>query len=392
MRGDDGRPDVAAAQARAVDPPIATTRTSRHAVGRRARRTASSSRPTRAGCCGTPAARATGRSGGARPGLQDFFPYDKVSDEEYLDSRLNSWASASTRSTTWCSRTCTSTTPATSGMFKDTNARLVCSDKEKEFAFGFDGAVHRGPPQDRLRGPELRDGLGRHRVPARRHADPDPRAHRPASMSMQVDLPDTGTMIFTSDAVYMGESYGPPATPAAIVNDMGQFYSSVEKLRGIQEKTNATDGVRPRRRADPPAADGTGGLLHMSGPDRRTATHRGDDLHLGGAAAEVRRRRRRRDRLRDGRLRRAAGPDRHRPGRCSALGLPAADRRQPAPLRHRVGDLRRRARRADRRLDEQGHRVRPRAGAVGRVRRRRRRVGDRHREGDQPADHATPAS
>jgi hypothetical protein len=27
-------------------------------------------------------------------------------------------------------------------------------------------------------------------------------------MSMRVDLPDTGTMIFTSDAVYMGESYG----------------------------------------------------------------------------------------------------------------------------------------------------------------------------------------
>jgi N-acyl homoserine lactone hydrolase len=44
-------------------------------------------------------------------------------------------------------------------------------------------------------------------------------------MSVQVDLPDTGTMIFTPDAVYMGESYGPPATPAAIV---------------IQEQTGAT--------------------------------------------------------------------------------------------------------------------------------------------------------
>jgi glyoxylase-like metal-dependent hydrolase (beta-lactamase superfamily II) len=59
-------------------------------------------------------------------------------------------------------------------------------------------------------------------------------------MSMQVDLPDSGTMIFTSDAVYMGESYGPPTTPAAIVNDMGQFYSSVEKIRGVAEKTDAT--------------------------------------------------------------------------------------------------------------------------------------------------------
>ncbi|HXV92896.1 MAG TPA: N-acyl homoserine lactonase family protein, partial [Pseudonocardia sp.] len=63
--------------------------------------------------------------------------------------------------------------------------------------------------------------------------------HTVGCMSMQVDLPDSGTMIFTSDAVYMGESYGPPAVPAAIVNNLEQFYSSVEKLRGIQERTGA---------------------------------------------------------------------------------------------------------------------------------------------------------
>ena len=59
-------------------------------------------------------------------------------------------------------------------------------------------------------------------------------------MSMQVDLPDSGTMIFTSDAVYMGDSYGPPAAPAAIVNNLESWFASVEKLRGIQEQTNAT--------------------------------------------------------------------------------------------------------------------------------------------------------
>jgi glyoxylase-like metal-dependent hydrolase (beta-lactamase superfamily II) len=59
-------------------------------------------------------------------------------------------------------------------------------------------------------------------------------------MSMRVDLPETGTMIFTADAVYMGASYGPPVVPAAIVNNLEQFYSSVEKLRAIATKTNAT--------------------------------------------------------------------------------------------------------------------------------------------------------
>ena len=56
---------------------------------------------------------------------------------------------------------------------------------------------------------------------------------------MQVDLVDSGTMIFTSDAVFMGASYGPPVFPGVLINNLEQFYSSVEKLRGIQEKTSA---------------------------------------------------------------------------------------------------------------------------------------------------------
>ncbi|GLV50603.1 hypothetical protein TBS_11770 [Thermobispora bispora] len=46
-------------------------------------------------------------------------------------------------------------------------------------------------------------------------------------------------MIFTSDAVYMGDSYGPPAVPAAIVNDLSAWYASVEKIRSIAEQSNA---------------------------------------------------------------------------------------------------------------------------------------------------------
>ena len=64
--------------------------------------------------------------------------------------------------------------------------------------------------------------------------------HTPGTMALRVDLPDEGTMIFTSDAVYMGDSYGPPAVPAAIVNDLNDFYSSVEKIRGIAEESDAT--------------------------------------------------------------------------------------------------------------------------------------------------------
>lgn len=57
---------------------------------------------------------------------------------------------------------------------------------------------------------------------------------------MQVELRDSGTMIFTSDAIYMGASYGPPTTPAAIVNSLSDFYSTVDRIRGIAGKTDAT--------------------------------------------------------------------------------------------------------------------------------------------------------
>ena len=124
-------------------------------------------------------------------------------------------------------------------LFKETNARLVCSAKEKEWAFGFDGpfngahlkADYQGLDFETVDGDaEFLPGVSFIQTPG----------HTPGSMSMRVDLPETGTMIFTADAVYMGASYGPPAVPAAIVNNLEQFYSSVEKLRGIATEANAT--------------------------------------------------------------------------------------------------------------------------------------------------------
>ena len=100
---------------------------------------------------------------------------------------------------------------------------------------------------------------------------------------MQVDLPDTGTMIFTSDAVYMGESYGPPATPAAIVNNLGPWYSSVEKIRGIAEQTDGHGRFRPRRRADShQLRRAPTGSTHEEAEmaDERACEPR-SDLHLG---------------------------------------------------------------------------------------------------------------
>jgi glyoxylase-like metal-dependent hydrolase (beta-lactamase superfamily II) len=172
-------------------------------------------------------------------GLHDFFPYDNVSDEEYLDSRLNQMGIGLDQIDYVILSHLHFDHAGNAQMFKNTNAKLVCHEKEKDFAFGFDGL---------FTGAHLKtdyEGLTFETVSGDMDFLPGVKlietpGHTVGCMSMQVDLPDTGTMIFTSDAVYMGESYGPPATPAAIVNNLEQFYASVEKLRAIQEETDAT--------------------------------------------------------------------------------------------------------------------------------------------------------
>src|SRR5918997_2583339 len=172
-------------------------------------------------------------------GLHEFFPYDRVTEEEYLDSRLRQLGIGTDQIDYVVLSHLHFDHCGNADLFKDSSAKLVCSDKEKEWAFGFDGlfnGAHLKTDYEELTwetvsgDTEFLPGVTLLQTPG----------HTPGTMSMQVDLPDSGTMIFTSDAVYMGESYGPPTTPAAIVNDMGQFYASVEKIRGVAEKTDAT--------------------------------------------------------------------------------------------------------------------------------------------------------
>ncbi|MBA6433656.1 MULTISPECIES: N-acyl homoserine lactonase family protein [Streptomyces] len=175
----------------------------------------------------------------APTGLQEYFPYDQVSDEEYLDARLGQLG-VQPRDIDYLVLSHLHFDHAGNiGMFTGTGARLVCHEKEKEFAFGFEGAFngahlktdYAAADFDTVSGDtEILPGVTLIEAPG----------HTPGTMSMKVDLPETGTMLFTSDAVYMGDSYGPPATPAAIVNDLTAWYASVEKIRGIAERSDAT--------------------------------------------------------------------------------------------------------------------------------------------------------
>lgn len=171
-------------------------------------------------------------------GLQEFFPYDQVTEEQYLDARLGRLGVRPEDLDYVVLSHLHFDHAGNVRMFASTGARLVCNDKEKEFAFGFPGAYsgahlkadYEGLEFETVSGDtELLPGVTLIEAPG----------HTPGTMAMRVDLPESGTMIFTSDAVYMGDSYGPPATPAAIVNDLAAWYASVEKIRTIAERGDA---------------------------------------------------------------------------------------------------------------------------------------------------------
>lgn len=171
-------------------------------------------------------------------GLQEFFPYDQVSEEQYLDSRLRQLDLAPGDLDYVVLSHLHFDHAGNIRPFVGAGPRLVVNDKEKDWAFGYDGAFN---------GAHLKsdyDGIDFETVSGDVEFLPgvsliEAPGHTPGTMAMKVDLSETGTIIFTSDAIYMGVSYGPPATPAAIVNDLSAWYSSVEKIRAIAEKSNA---------------------------------------------------------------------------------------------------------------------------------------------------------
>jgi N-acyl homoserine lactone hydrolase len=171
-------------------------------------------------------------------GLQEFFPYDEVTEEQYLDRQLGALGVSPEQLSYVVMSHLHFDHAGNVRTFAKTGARIICNDKEKEFALGFEGpftgahlkADYVGIDFETVSGDtEILPGVSVIEAPG----------HTPGTMAMRVDLPETGTMIFTSDAIYMGDAYGPPSTPAAIVNDLTAWYASVEKIRGIAEQSSA---------------------------------------------------------------------------------------------------------------------------------------------------------
>lgn len=123
--------------------------------------------------------------------------------------------------------------------FDNGKTRIIANDEEIEGANSIDGVFkgahlvsdYQGLPIEAVSGDaEILPGVSVIFTPG----------HTWGTMSLKVDLPNEGTHIFTSDAVYLGDSWGPPAVGAAIVWNNLAWLESVEKLRKIADESNAT--------------------------------------------------------------------------------------------------------------------------------------------------------
>lgn len=63
--------------------------------------------------------------------------------------------------------------------------------------------------------------------------------HTPGLLGLVIHLEKEGTLIFPQDCLYTRKNYGPPARSSNIVFDREAFFTSIEKVRKLEEKYNA---------------------------------------------------------------------------------------------------------------------------------------------------------
>lgn len=172
-------------------------------------------------------------------GFQDFFPVkEDPSGPGYLDSALAELELEPSDIDILVLSHLHFDHAANAKMFDNGKTRIIASSDEIQGVQGISGAFQGAHLVSDFDGLNLEAVSGDAEILPGVNVIATP-GHTWGTMSLQVDLPSDGTKIFTSDAVYLGASWGPPAVGAAIVWDNVKWLESVDKLRGIAQRTNA---------------------------------------------------------------------------------------------------------------------------------------------------------
>ena len=176
-----------------------------------------------------------------RTAAYDFFPYEDVKPEQYFEERLKQLKLDPSDFKYVAMSHLNLDHAGNLRLFKNTDIKIIVHKDEYKGAMSIPGEAQgfhlkSDYLMDGLRwvqvgeDTEIMDGVRLLEVPG----------HTWGTMCLMVDLPNTGTMIFTSDAAYMRESYGPPPAGAAIVYDSLAWLNSIERIRGFANLHDAT--------------------------------------------------------------------------------------------------------------------------------------------------------
>jgi N-acyl homoserine lactone hydrolase len=119
-------------------------------------------------------------------------------------------------------------------LFESTSAEIVCHEDEYRHVMGIEkandffvrddwGFLASRKPTTVYADMEILKGVSVVSLPG----------HTPGTMGLKLQLPHTGNILLTSDALFTHWSYGPPAVGSPIVWDAGKWAASVERIRRL---------------------------------------------------------------------------------------------------------------------------------------------------------------
>jgi N-acyl homoserine lactone hydrolase len=170
--------------------------------------------------------------------LADVIPYDQVTEEQYLDSRLRQLGYETGDIDTVVLSHLHMDHAGNAKLFDNGHTRLVVHETELKEALEFDGFNIGGHIKadyeklifDTVKGDtEIIPGVTLLETPG----------HTWGTMSLQIDLPNDGTMIFTSDAIYLEETLEQRHW-GTVVWDNRKWLESVDKILRVAQQTDAT--------------------------------------------------------------------------------------------------------------------------------------------------------
>lgn len=174
----------------------------------------------------------------AGTGLADVVPYEDVDEHRYLDSRLRQRGYETGDIDTLVLSHLHMDHVGCAKLFDNGHTDLIVHEAEWRGASAFDGLFSGGHIKADYAHLPFRTVTGDTELLPGVHVLETP-GHTWGTMSLYVDLPEDGPMIFTSDSIYLEESITDRNWGSAVW-DSRAWLASVDKILALRDRTRAT--------------------------------------------------------------------------------------------------------------------------------------------------------